>query len=90
MQEEEDELIANTPSSSGKHTEFLGGQNNLYTVDTRNQYPVSLKQLLLQYKIGQRILTYYEKENELQDNLRNKLCDIIITDVEDRDITYSF
>lgn len=81
-----DKFVASVSSSSGKQTEWLDRQNHLHVVDIQNQYPMSLTRLLLQYKIGQRILMYYEKENELTENLRNKLCDAIITDIDDRDI----
>lgn len=47
-----------------------------------------LKNLLLKYKIGQWILTYYETENELQENFRNKLCNIIISDIEHKNTKY--
>lgn len=49
-----------------------------------------LKDLLLKYKIGQRILTYYETKNQLQENFRNKLCDIVISDIESKNIKYTF
>lgn len=54
------------------------------------QSMINLKDLLLKYKIGQQILNYYERENQLQENCRNKLCDIIINDIENKNAKYVF
>lgn len=39
---------------------------------------------------GQRILKAYIKEKELTERQRNKICDMIITDLENRHERYTF
>ncbi|XP_039302929.1 uncharacterized protein LOC113005941 [Solenopsis invicta] len=75
--EKEIETLINLPDLSNENP-----QNNC-TNDFK-QSMINLKDLLLKYKIGQQILNYYERENQLQENFRNKLCDIIINDIENK------
>lgn len=60
--------------------------NNLSVLNNNDEE--TLQDLLSKYKIGQRILTYYEKNNQLHEHFRNKLCDIIISDIENKNAKY--
>lgn len=44
----------------------------------------SLKDILQECVQGQRIIKAYARKKELSEKTRNKICDMIITDVENR------
>lgn len=78
-QKDEDESCSNSALSSSENKE-----NNLCS----DAQAKPLKNLLCKYNIGKTILSYYETEKNLEQYFRNKLCDIIVTDMENRDEKY--
>jgi len=64
----------------------LNSVNISYSNINAKQSLKPLKDLLKESMIGKEILTMFEQNNFMHDKYRNKMCHIIITDLENRSI----
>lgn len=61
--------------------------NVLYSINAKFNVSLKpLKDLLMESMIGKEILVSFEQNNFIHDKYRNKMCHIIITDLENRSI----
>lgn len=61
--------------------------NVLYSINAKFNVSLKpLKDLLMESIIGKEILASFEQNNFIHDKYRNKMCHIIITDLENRSI----
>jgi len=52
---------------------------------TSNEFRLrAMKDILQECVAGQRIIKAYARQKELSEKTRNKICDMIVTDVENR------
>ncbi|XP_071580336.1 uncharacterized protein [Temnothorax nylanderi] len=83
--------MANSSMNSAKRLKDKENSSSSVNVSYNNIYAKQslkpLKDLLMESMIGKEILASFEQNNLVHDKYRNKLCHIIITDLENRSIS---